>query len=109
MRRHANVVEVLEHVFGDAIVQHALAVDHLVLLGVEGGRVVLEMLDEGSRLRPLIEDLRLALVDATAAIHRDIPWFEKIHGWAEAPKQKTDPRLGRGATSMRRNAARPAA
>jgi hypothetical protein len=56
------------------------------------------MLDEGSRLRPLIKDLRLALVDATAAIHRDVPWFEKIHGWAEAPKRKTDPRLGRGAT-----------
>jgi hypothetical protein len=50
-----------------------------VLLGVEGGRVVLEVLDERSRLRALVEDLRLALVDATAAIHWDVPWFEEVH------------------------------
>ena len=44
MRRHADVIEVLKHIFGDAIVQHALAFDHLVLLCIEGGGVVLEML-----------------------------------------------------------------
>jgi hypothetical protein len=77
VRRHADVVEVLEDVFGDAVVEHALAVDDLVLLGVERGRVVLEMLDQRSRLRPLVEDLRLALVDATAAVHRDVPCLRK--------------------------------
>ena len=40
---------------------------------------------ERSRLRTLIEDLRLAFVDATAAVHRDVPWFEEIHELAVAP------------------------
>ena len=75
MRRHADVVEVLEHVFGDAVVEDALAFDHLVLLGIEGGGVVLEMLDQRSRLRSFIEDLRLAFIDAAAAAHRSVPWF----------------------------------
>ena len=80
MRRHADVVEVLEKVLGDAVVEDALAVDDLVLLGVERGRVVLEMLDQRARLGTLVEDLGLALVDATTAAHGRIPWFEEIHG-----------------------------
>ena len=80
MRRHADVVETLEHVFGDAVVEDALAFDHLMLLGVEGGRVVLEVLDQRSGLGAFIEDLRLAFVDAATAAHRGIPWFEKVHG-----------------------------
>jgi hypothetical protein len=35
------------------LLRHALAVDHLVLLLVEGGRVILEELDERARLRVL--------------------------------------------------------
>jgi hypothetical protein len=37
------------------------------------------VLDERTGFRALIEDLRLALIDATATIHRRVPWFEKIH------------------------------
>jgi hypothetical protein len=50
----------LKDVFGDAIVEDALAFDDLVLFRVEGGRVVLEVLDQRSRLRSFVEDLRLA-------------------------------------------------
>ena len=80
-----DIVQVVEDVFGDAVVEHALAVDHLVLLGVEGGGVVLEVLDQRARLGALIEDLGLAFIDAAAAIHRectvvcespsDLPWL----------------------------------
>src|ERR1700724_3125753 len=79
MGRHADVVQMLEDVFGDAVVEGALALDHLVLLGIEGGRVVLEMLDQGSRLGTLIEDFRLAFVDAATAAHGSVPWLCKIH------------------------------
>ena len=85
MRRHSNVVEVLEDVFRDAIVEHALAFDHLVLFRVEGGRVVLEVLDQCSGLRSLIEDLGLAFVDAATAAHRRVPWFVNVHLDAVAP------------------------
>ena len=60
-------------IFGNAVVEDALAVDDLVLLGVEGGGVVLEMLDEGARLRALVQDLGLAFVNATAAVHGHQP------------------------------------
>jgi hypothetical protein len=85
MRRHTDVVQVLKHVFRDAIVENAFAFDHLVLLGVEGGRVVLEMLDQSARLRPFIQDLRLAFVNAATAAHRSVPWFVKVHLSAVAP------------------------
>src|SRR5262249_16353686 len=72
-------VEVLEYVFRDAIVQHALAFDHLVLLRIEGGRVVLEVLDQCAGFGSLVEDLRLALIDAASAAHGSVPCLEKIH------------------------------
>src|SRR5262249_12970198 len=74
-----DIVEVLEHVFGDAVVQDALALDDLVLLGVEGGRIVLEVLNQRPGLRSFIEDLRLAFIDAASAAHRGVPWFVEIH------------------------------
>ena len=77
--RHADVVEMLEDVFRDPVVEDALALDHLMLLRVERGRVVLEMLNKRARLRSFIKNLRLAFIDAATAAHRDIPWFEKIH------------------------------
>ena len=79
MRRHADVVQVLEHVFGDAVVEDALAFDHLVLLRIEGGRIVLEMLDQSSGLGSLVKDLRLAFIDAATAAHRSVPWLVEIH------------------------------
>ena len=69
MSRHPDIVEVLEYIFRDAIVEDALALDHLVLFGVEGSRVVLEVLNQCSRLRAFIQDLRLALINAATAAH----------------------------------------
>ncbi len=40
---------------------------------VEGGGVVLEVLDERAGLGTLVEDLGLAFVDAAAAVHGGIP------------------------------------
>jgi hypothetical protein len=42
MGRHADVVQMLEDVLRNPVVEHALAVDHLVLLGIEGGGIILE-------------------------------------------------------------------
>jgi hypothetical protein len=50
-----------------------------MLLGVEGGGVILEVLDEGARLGALIEDFGLAFVNATTAVHGDQPWLENVH------------------------------
>jgi hypothetical protein len=83
--RNPDVVEVLEDVFGDPIVEDALAFDDLVLLCVEGGRVVLEVLDQRPGLRPFVEDFRLAFIDATAAAHRGVPCFVDVHLGAVAP------------------------
>ena len=49
---NAHLVQMVEDVFGDAVVEHALAVDDFVLLLVEGGGVVLEELDQRARLGP---------------------------------------------------------
>src|SRR5215510_3206525 len=51
-----------------------------MLFRIEGGRIVLEMLDQRSGLGALVEDLRLAFIDAAAAAHRGVPWLEEIHG-----------------------------
>ena len=72
MRRHADLSELLEQIFGDAVVEDAFALDLVVLLVVEGGGVILEMLDERPRLRAFIEDLGLAFVNAPPAVH---VWF----------------------------------
>ena len=79
MRRHADVIEMLEHIFRNTIVKHALAFDDLVLLGIEGSRIVLEVLNQCSRLRPFVQDLGLAFVDAATAAHRRVPCFVKVH------------------------------
>jgi hypothetical protein len=50
-----------------------------MLLGIEGGRVVLEVLNESSRLGSFIEDLRLAFVYAATAAHRSVPWLGEVH------------------------------
>ena len=79
MRRDADVVQALEDVLGDTVVQNAFAFNHFVLLGVERGRVVLEVLDQGPRLRSLVEDFGLAFINSSAAVHAMQPWLEKIH------------------------------
>jgi energy-coupling factor transporter ATP-binding protein EcfA2 len=56
-------------------VEHALAGDHALLLIVEGGRVVLEILDQRAGLRPLEQDLGLAFVNLAATAHAT------VHTW----------------------------
>src|SRR6478735_6791800 len=84
MGRDADIVQILENILRNPVVQYAFSVDHFMLLGIEGGRIILEVLDERTWLRTFIEDLRLALINAAATIHRRVPWFEEIH-FAEAP------------------------
>ena len=56
----------------DAVVEHALAVDRAALLRVEGGGVVLEILDQRAGLGTLVEDLGLAFVDLAATGHKAV-------------------------------------
>ena len=79
MGRHADVVQPLEDVFRDPIVENAFSLDYLMLLGVECGRVILEILDESAGLRALIKNLGFAFINASAAIHAVRPWLEEIH------------------------------
>ena len=79
MGGHPDVVEVLEQVLRDPVVEDALALDHLMFLGVERGRIVLEVLDQGARLRPFIQDLCLTFINAASTAHRDVPCVVEIH------------------------------
>ncbi len=49
--------------------EHALAIDNLVLLLVEGCGVVLEELDQGAGLGAFIKNLGLALINAATTVH----------------------------------------
>jgi hypothetical protein len=69
MSRYADIVQILEQILGNTVIQHALAVNNLMFLGVESGGVVLEILNERSRLRAFIEDFGLAFVNAATAVH----------------------------------------
>ena len=73
MRRHADRVQLRHQIFGNAVVEDPLAFDRRLLGGVESGRIVLEVLDQRSRLRPLIEDFGLAFVNHAAALHGRYP------------------------------------
>jgi hypothetical protein len=77
VRRQADIVQLHHHEFGDAVVEHALAVEHGALLVVEGRRVVLEVLDKRARLGTLVQDLRLAFVDLPALDHNFVSWAGK--------------------------------
>src|SRR5262245_7192558 len=79
MGRHPDVVQVLKQVLRNPVVEDALALDHLVLLGIERGGVVLEVLDEGSRLGSLVENLGLAFIDTASTAHWDVPCVVEIH------------------------------
>jgi hypothetical protein len=67
--RDADRLQRGEDMLADAVVEDALAADRAALLGVEGRRVILEILDQRARLRALVEDLGLAFVDLAAAGH----------------------------------------
>ena len=61
-------------IFADAVVEDALALDHVLLGAVEGGGVVLEILDDGARLGAFVKDFGFAFVDDAAAFHGECPW-----------------------------------
>ena len=69
MGRHADRAQLGHQIFADAVVEHALAVEHGFLRRVERGGVVLEILDQRAGLGPLVEDLGLAFVDHAPALH----------------------------------------
>src|SRR4051812_48310671 len=79
MRRYAHPVEMRENVLRDAVVEDALAVNDLVLLLVEGSRVVLEELNQRAGLRTLVENLALAFINAPTGLHSGAPRLEEIH------------------------------
>ncbi len=89
MGRHPDVVQVLEEELRNPVIEDTLALDHLVLLGVERGRIILEVLDQGTRLRALIQNLRLAFVNATPTAHWDVPCVVEVHGFGVAPLMNT--------------------
>ena len=69
MGRHTDLAELGHQELGDAVVDHPLAGDHALLLIVESGGVVLEVLDDRPWLWSLEQGLGLALVDAAATSH----------------------------------------
>jgi len=72
MGGNADILQPHHQVFGNAVVEDALAGDHALLLGIEGGRIVLEILHQRAGFGTLVEDLRLAFVDLLAAGHFDL-------------------------------------
>ena len=75
MRGHPGALEHLEQDRRHPVVDDALAEDRALFQGVEGGRVVLEVLDDPAGLVRLVDDLRLALVELLARLdgHRHVP------------------------------------
>ena len=67
--RHADIAEQGEDMLGNPVVQHALAVDGALFLGVEGGGVILEILDDGAGFRTFIQDFGLAFVNLATTGH----------------------------------------
>jgi hypothetical protein len=93
VRRNPDIVEVLEQVLRNPVVEDTLALDYLVFLGIERGRVVLEVLDQGARLRAFIEDLRLAFLNTAPTAHWDVPCVVEIHEFGVLRLTRTeDPR-----------------
>ena len=62
-----------EDMFRNTVIEHALAADRALLLRVERGGVVLEILDQRAGLGALVQDLGLAFVDLAAASHAAVP------------------------------------
>src|SRR5207237_10058910 len=71
--RNSDIVQVLENIFGDPVVEDALAFNDLVLLRIEGSRVVLEVLDQRSGFGRVIEDIGLAFLYGGPAATRTPP------------------------------------
>src|SRR5690606_5428788 len=76
-------------VLADPVVQHALAFEAGLLLAVEGGGVVLEILDQSARLGAFVENLGLAFVDflAPSGRHGQPSPRGKGYRWPETKKR----------------------
>src|SRR3546814_14370052 len=66
---HADAAEQRENMLQNPVVEHALAGNRPFFLCVEGGRVVLEILDQRPGLGAFIQDLGFAFIDLAAARH----------------------------------------
>src|ERR1700686_1138532 len=83
----------LKQVLRNPVVEDALALDHLVFLIIERGRIVLEVLDQGSRFRALIKHLGFAFINAAPTAHWDVPCVVEIHEYGVLRDAKNeDPR-----------------
>src|SRR5207245_8056924 len=71
--RYALSIERREEHLGHAVVEDVFADDRAALLRVEGGGVVLEVLDQEVGIVSGVELLRLTLVEQLTAIHRRPP------------------------------------
>src|SRR3546814_11405588 len=67
---HADAAEQRENMLRNPVVEHALAGNRPFFLCVEGGRVVLEILDQRPGLGAFLQDLGFAFIDLAAARHR---------------------------------------
>jgi hypothetical protein len=90
VRRNTDPVEMVEDMLGDAIVQNAFAIDHFVLLLVERSGVIFEKLHQSPWFRTFEQDFCFAFVNASTAVHWDIPRFEKIHLMVELPEKRAE-------------------
>jgi len=69
MGGNANSVQIFKDIFRNPVVQDTLAINDFVLLGVEGRRVILEELDQGSRFGALIQDFGFPFLDFRTSAH----------------------------------------
>src|SRR3546814_7180313 len=73
MGRDTNLRQQCENMLGNAVIQYTLTADGAFFLRIEGGRVILEILDDGAGLRPFIEDLGFAFINLAATGHAGVP------------------------------------
>ena len=98
VRGDANVAEQREEVLADPVVENTLAVDRALLLGVERGGIVLEVLDDRAGFGTLIEDLGLAFVDLAATGHGHFLDCRGNRPGNSKPRRNEEPQKGCNAT-----------
>ena len=77
MAGDADMAEQGENMLADPVVDHALAVDRALFLGVECGRIVLEILNDGAGLRAFIKNFGLAFINLATTGHCWFPLREE--------------------------------
>src|SRR3546814_15418684 len=76
MGRDTNLRQQCENMLGNAVIQYTLTADGAFFLRIEGGRVILEILDDGAGLRPFIEDLGFAFINLAETSYAWVPTHE---------------------------------